>query len=44
MQDLFCLGIVLIVGIVIGIYITTQLNISINERIKEVKRKKADVK
>ena len=44
MQDLFCLGIVLIVGIVIGIYITTQLNININERIKKVKRKKTDVK
>ena len=44
MQDLFCLGIVLIVGIVIGIYITTQLNINIKERIKKVKRKKTDVK
>jgi len=44
MQDLFCLGIVLIVGIVIGIYIISQLDISINERIKKVKREKTNVK
>jgi len=35
MQDLFCLGIVFIIGIVIGIYITTQLDIKIDERIKK---------
>lgn len=37
MQNLFCLGIVFIVGIVVGMYITTQLKDNINERIKKKK-------